>query len=226
MKKRTVALLCAAVMLLGVVFGGTMALLSHSSTPLTNTFTTADIDLTLEEETGENYIMAPGAVLDKDPTVTVVDGSASCWLFVKVKELNNAPVEIGDEKVTPVTWVVDSGWTEITYKTEAEREALDLEEGEHVYWRTYIKESGQNQFPVLTSDEDHKGGMVAIDSRLTKDYMDSIQDGDKKPQLIFTAYAIQQDWLKTEEGKPINDPAQAWALAKEQTTPSAMTPEA
>lgn len=202
MKKRTVALLCAAVMLLGVVFGGTMALLSHSSTPLTNTFTTADIDLTLVENTGENYIMAPGAVLDKDPTVTVDPGSASCWLFVKVEERNNDIPE-GKEK-KPVAWEIADGWKKV--------DGVD----ETVYYRTYTK-GGLNEFSVL------KDNQVTISDELTQAYMKS---RDAKPQLIFTAYAIQQDWLKTEAGAPINDPVQAWALAKTQTTPNAMTPEA
>lgn len=207
MKKRTVALLCAAVMLLGVVFGGTMALLSHSSTPLTNTFTTADIDLTLVEKTGENYIMAPGAVLDKDPTVTVAPGSASCWLFVKVEERNNDIPE--DKTKKPVEWEIADGWTKV--------DGVD----ETVYCRSYIKpvnpESGQYKFPVL------KDNQVTISDELTQAYMKS---RDAKPQLIFTAYAIQQDWLKREDGTPITAPADVWKLAKTQTTPNAMTPEA
>lgn len=205
MKKRTVALLCAAVMLLGVVFGGTMALLSHSSTPLTNTFTTADIDLTLVENTGENYIMAPGAVLDKDPTVTVAKGSASCYLFVKVEERNN---DIPEGK-KPVAWEIADGWTKV--------DGVD----ETVYCRTYIKpenpENGQYDFPVL------KDNQVTISDELTQAYMKS---RDAKPQLIFTAYAIQQDWLKREDGAPITAPADVWELAKTQTTPNAMTPKA
>lgn len=207
MKKRTVALLCAAVMLLGVVFGGTMALLSHSSTPLTNTFTTADINLKLEETTGQDYIMAPGAVLDKDPTVTVAKGSASCYLFVKVEELNNNPVNPEGKK--PVAWEIADGWTKV--------DGVD----ETVYCRTYIKpenpESGQYDFPVL------KDNQVTISDELTQAYMKS---KDAKPQLIFTAYAIQQDWLKREDGTPITAPADVWKLAKTQTTPNAMTPKA
>lgn len=206
MKKRTVALLCAAVMLLGVVFGGTMALLSHSSTPLTNTFTTADINLTLAETTGQDYIMAPGAVLKKDPTVTVAEGSASCWLFVKVEELNNDVPE--GQRKKPVAWEIADEWTKVKVEDET------------VYYRTYTKDGqkdGQNVFPVL------KDNQVTISDELTQAYMKS---KDAKPQLIFTAYAIQQDWLKNEDGQLITDPAQAWALAKTQTTANVVTPEA
>ena len=70
MKKRTVALLCAAVMLLGVVFGGTMAWLSKGSKPLVNTFKAGDIVIELTE-TDRTYVMAPGTRLPKDPTVSV-----------------------------------------------------------------------------------------------------------------------------------------------------------
>lgn len=209
MKKRTVALLCAAVMLLGVVFGGTMALLSHSSAPLTNTFSPASINLTLKETTGENYIMAPGAVLDKDPTVTVDAGSASCWLFVKVEERNNDIPEDNSTK-KPVAWEIAEGWDKVNVEDET------------VYYRRYTK-GGQNEFSVL------KDNQVTISDELTQAYMKS---KDAKPQLIFTAYAIQQECLKDENGGLINDAAAAWNLAKDQTpnahetTQSPETPEA
>lgn len=213
MKKRTVALLCAAVMLLGVVFGGTMALLSHSSEPLTNTFSPASINLTLRETTGKNYIMAPGAVLDKDPTVTVDAGSASCWLFVKVEERNNAAPE-GKKK--PVTWEIDSasGWKKV--------EGVE----ETVYYRTCSKSDEEQSFPVL------KDSKVTISDELTKGDMEDMKPEAAKPQLVFTAYAIQQDWLRDENGSLTNKPAEAWKLAKDQTpnahetTQSPETPEA
>lgn len=197
MKKRTVALLCAAVMLLGVVFGGTMALLSHSSEPLTNTFSPASINLTLRETTGENYIMAPGAVLDKDPTVTVDAGSADCWLFVKVKEQNNETPAGKSKK--PVEWAIASGWTPLEV------------DGETVYYRTCPKSEEAQSFSVL------KDSKVTISDELTKGDMEDMKPEAAKPQLIFTAYAIQQDWLRDKNGSITNDPAEAWKLAKDQT---------
>lgn len=185
MKKRTVALLCAAVMLLGVVFGGTMALLSHNSKPLTNSFEAANISLKLTETTGGNYIMAPGAVLMKDPTVAVDENSADCWLFVKVDERNNAEVGSAGK---PVLWEPAEGWEKVT---------LD---GETVYRKAYQKGEERN-IPFL------KNNQVVINSELTSEYLKKLPE-NQRPKLSFTVYGIQQ---KNLEGKT---DVEIWNLAK------------
>ena len=200
MKKRTVALLCAAVMLLGVIFGGTMALLSHSSKePLTNTFTAATINLELKETTGKDYIMAPGAVLDKDPTVTMDEDSASCYLFVKVEEKNNDVPEGMSRR--PVDWEMADGWTSV-YKSDGKDDKCT--EGYYVYYRVYNKdEAVARDIPVLQDSQ------VTISDELTKTYMVSKA---AKPELTFTAYAIQMPNLAylNEDGSvktPVTDEA-------------------
>ena len=53
MRKRSIALVLAtAALVIGTVFG-TMAWLSAKSGPVTNTFTTSDITVTLKETTGK-----------------------------------------------------------------------------------------------------------------------------------------------------------------------------
>lgn len=218
MKKRTVALLCAAVALLGVIFGGTMAWLNRGTAPVVNTFTTANVGLTLEETTGP-YIMAPGAVLDKDPKVMVYADSASCYVFVKVE----ANFKNGD----PITWTPAKGWTQIE----------ELAPKEIVYYRVFnesepdgtketVKVDGADcevySYPFLDKNQ------VSVSAQLTKAEMDKAYRDDignlKKdtfPTLQFTAYAIQQDYLKNADGEPITNAVGAWALVNQKAVSDA-----
>lgn len=59
MKKRTLALLVALVLVVGCIIGGTLAWLTAKTDAVVNTFTTSDIDVTLTE-TEEEYKMVPG----------------------------------------------------------------------------------------------------------------------------------------------------------------------
>lgn len=78
--KKSIALLVAVSMIVGCVIGGTLAWLTATTRPVTNTFTVGNVDITLAETTA-NYKMVPGNTIDKDPTVTVRAKSEACWLF-------------------------------------------------------------------------------------------------------------------------------------------------
>lgn len=204
MKKRTVALLCAAVMLLGVVFGGTMAWLSKGSKPLVNTFKAGDIVIELTE-TDRTYVMAPGTRLPKDPTVSVKVGSEDCYLFVKVEESENSPVE----------WKAADGWHEVP-------------DVENVFYRVFSKKKpdveatdGKYLYPFLSEEDGIVG--VNIPADLKKTDMDAFKDN--KPTLTFTAYAIQKDWLAGSvdlEGDYLteNEIAQIWQMVQSQGVPA------
>nr|MDY5756504.1 hypothetical protein [Eubacteriales bacterium] len=91
MKKKGLALVLALTLLVVGVVAGTLAWLTAKSDVVTNTFTTSDINITLEETEGgtnKEFKMIPGWTIEKDPKVTVVAGSEDCYLFVKVEELN------------------------------------------------------------------------------------------------------------------------------------------
>lgn len=218
MKKRTVALLCAAVMLLGVIFGGTMAWLSRGTNAVVNTFTTANVGLDLTETTGPEYIMVPGTVLDKDPKVVVAEDSASCYLFVKVEEKNFT------DPAAPITYAIADGWNEV-------EGIADLKTGETVYYRVFnektpgaveeIKDADGkviakgHVYPVL------KDSQVSISDTVTKDDLEAykMNPHDKSgklpcPELNFTAYAIQRDYLKDANGNELTEIADIWALAQ------------
>lgn len=126
MKKTQLAKLGLTLGLVGAVgVGGTMALLSAQSETVTNTFTVGkglhDSDITLNEakvdsETGKEIVGAErvqtneyknleqGAELDKDPTVSIKNTAADCYVFVKIEGI--------DDKYYNVTR--DENWIETT----------------------------------------------------------------------------------------------------------------
>ena len=96
MKKRilTLALVVAT---LATCFGGTLAYLQDSKSQK-NTFTTGNVYINLDEadvdgegRTSENqtYHLFPGAVITKDPTITVKAESESAWVAAKVTVTGN-----------------------------------------------------------------------------------------------------------------------------------------
>lgn len=120
MKKRTVALLLACMMVIGVAAGGTIAWLTAKTESVVNTFTVGAITLKLVETDGEgaevtsqNYKLSPGGYAEKDPIVTVQPGSEHCYLFVRVDEANNQKT-VDEQNVTIVNYTLAAGWTEYT----------------------------------------------------------------------------------------------------------------
>lgn len=125
--KKSVALVLALVLMVGVVVGGTIAWLTDTTKEIKNTFTVGNIDIDLTESTGGSYKMIPGETLAKDPTVTVEAGSEDCWLFVEIEKSANL-----DDFIA---YTVAEGWTE-------------LEAG--VYYR---EAKADDEFSVLANDE-------------------------------------------------------------------------
>ena len=89
MKKKTLLLLLALVLVIGGVIGGSLAWLTDTTNDVVNIFTTSGIDITLEESEDLDLTMVPGYTIEKDPMVTVLDGSEDCWLFVKLEKSAN-----------------------------------------------------------------------------------------------------------------------------------------
>ena len=163
MKKRNIALLLALVLVFGVAVGGTIAYLMDKTQVVVNTFTTGNVDIDLTETTGKTYKMTPNAVIDKDPTVTVIAGSEACWVFVKVEEINNPD--------TYLDYTIASPW-----------KALDETNHPGVYYIEQTAPLADKVYPVLT------GSKVTV-KNLTNTEMDAAEANP--PQLIFTAYACQ-----------------------------------
>lgn len=174
----------ALVLALGCAVGGTIAWLTKTTDPVTNTFTYGNIDIDLTE-TVRTYQITPGKDIDKDPKVTVVAGSEACWLFVKVEEKDWPEFKDGNDR--KVSYAIADGWQLVPNET-------------NVYWREVDAATAQvgTAFGVLANDT------VTVSNTLTKDEIDTVKN--TKPTLTFTAYAVQKENVK--------DVATAWALVK------------
>lgn len=97
-RKVLLAVLCAA-LLVGASVAGTLAYMQSSAT-VTNTFTTGNVDITMDETkvdlygakvaeadpvTRNEYKLIPGHEYIKDPTIHVTSTSEDCWLVVKIQ---------------------------------------------------------------------------------------------------------------------------------------------
>ena len=195
MKKRTIALLMAVVMLFGATIGGTIAWLKAETSSVVNTFTVGDINLTLAEtfnkDTNNDGVndkweakLVPGTKQGKDPYVTVIAESEKCWVFVKVEEANNAVLSDG-KKTVQYDVNVGTGatqWTQIG--------ATNV-----YYYNTPIDYSTENTGPlyVFKGDTDFANGVVVINNNLTKEIMNPGADKPAytAPTITITAYAVQ-----------------------------------
>lgn len=199
MKKKTFALLLSLVLVFGVVAGGTLAWLTQKTDSVVNTFTYGDINITLDETTGNNYTIIPGKDLAKDPKVTVTAGSEACWLFVKVEEKDWPTFTETGSTTRKVDYSVDvsaTGWKKLT----------GVEGVDNVYYREVSATEAQKgaTYYVLAGNDDYANGVVTVSENLTKAEVNSIAKGTQ-PKLTFTAYAVQKDGVTTV--------ADAWAKA-------------
>ena len=204
MKKKTVALLLACVMLFGAAMGGTLAWLTAKTSEVKNVFTVGDINLEISE-TGaadpnendsdttleKNFDFVPGDTLAKDPMVTVKANSEACYLFVKVVDAKNTRADlVGDI----IQWAVDTSiWTPV--------------EGHTGYWYKIVDADTAKDgvsYYVLTgdgvSDSDYEHGKVTVNENVTKAMVNGntvgVTNGDTgiediPPTITITAAAVQ-----------------------------------
>lgn len=175
--------LLALVLVVGCAVGGTIAWLTATTEPVVNTFTYGKIKIDLAETTGTEYKIIPGVNISKDPKVTVKADSEACWLFVKV-------AEEGTFVTDKVTYSIAEGWM-----------PLNATNHPGVYYREVDAVTADTDFYVLAGDTTYPNGVVTVSENLTKKDIKGLTE--TRPQLIFTAYAVQKDG--------INTAAEAWA---------------
>ena len=192
-KPITVAM-CALVLALGV--NATYAYLTDSAS-VANTFTVGNVGIVLTESADLDLKMVPGEYIEKDPVVTVDEGSESCWLFVEVDEAGMQGVA---SQKPFILWDVDAaeGWTK-------------LGGADNVWYREYDASAQDREFYVLAENK------VRVNPETTKGDMDALlKDGAAQPTLTFTAYAVQKAGFEAADYD--NDEsaavAAAWAVAK------------
>lgn len=162
MKKKVLALVLAMVLVVVGVAAGTLAWLTATSDTVTNTFTTSDIKVKLEE-TKNNFKMIPGYDIQKDPKATVLAGSEECFLFVKLEKSTNF-----DDFMT---YEMADGWTALT--------GVD-----GVYYREVKSVNIGTAYSVL------KDNKVTVKGEVTKAMMEGLS-ANTLPTLTITAYASQ-----------------------------------
>ena len=193
MKKKGLALILALTLLTVGIVAGTLAWLTAKSDTVTNTFTTSDITVKLQETTGTSYKMIPGYDLEKNPKAWVVAGSEDCYLFVKLDWANNTYTS-GETAKSYLDWAIADGWEPVPGET-------------NVYYRTVTSaqmssdNGATNAYPILA------GNKVTVNGEITKEQMNALDaEGAAKPTLTITAYASQLHKNATETFTP----AEAW----------------
>ena len=198
------AVLLALTLLVGAAVGGTVAWLTSTTNEVTNTFTTSDISITLEE-TGidtngdKSYKMVPGHTHSKNPKVTVAAGSEDCYVFVEVNK--SATFD------TYMASAIDAEWTLLK---------------DNIYYMIFTADSGNTKgtaYSILGAgsyvvDEENNIKLewdkdeVVTRHDVTKAMMEAVKD--ENPTISFKAYAIQY-WKDQETPFTLTE---AWALAK------------
>ncbi len=185
MKKRTLTLLLAMVLLLGAVVGGTVAWLLDKTNPVVNTFTTSDLNIELKESENLDLQMVPGHKIAKDPVVTVKAGSEKCYVFVKVDKSANYSSFLKE-------YEMNSSWKAVPDTTG-------------VYYMVVDEKAADQSFYVLAGTDDFTNGYVEVLPTVTKQNMNDLTQ-ESYPTLTFTAYACQ--YYQT-NGKEFT-PEEAW----------------
>ena len=218
---KSLALVLACFLLVGGVIGGTVAWLTADGGSVTNTFTESDIDIKLDETNPENKTapMIPGWKIDKDPKVTVKDGSEDCWLFVKITESTNSDLD------AYISYAIDDGW-EIVEPANASGTLATISTlaDEIVIGRKVYKDDTTKEFSILGAgsytdpmgdEEDFTiswdDNQVCVKPSVTEQMMEAISTS--KPTLSFQAYAVQL-FKTNSDGDNITDEfsaAEAWA---------------
>lgn len=178
MKTKTIAMIMAMVMMVVCMVSGTLAWLTDSTSEVQNTFTTADIGLTLTETfntdsdndgTNDKWQaqMIPGFSYTKDPKVTVSANSVDCYLFVKFEETNNPSTYL----TYTSTLTTANGWTQ--------GDGTDIPAT--VWYRKVMTSDTTRSWELLS------GNTIAVKDTVTKDNMTTAASAT----LTYTAYASQ-----------------------------------
>lgn len=185
MKKKTIALLLALVLVFGAAVGGTIAFLTDTTGPIANTFTVGKVDITLtetfntdEDQDGENDAwkaqLIPGTTYAKDPVVTVTADSEDCWLFVKFEENGNPSTYLTyTSNLTP-----ENGWK------QGDGTNIPL----NVWYREVDKTDTTKSFQLLAGDNTYQTGCISVKDSVNKDNMAAASAAE----LVYTAYACQK----------------------------------
>lgn len=195
--KKKLTLVVSLLLVMALSIGGTLAYLTDKTDAIENTFTVGNVTIELTETfntdtDGENGNDAwtgkivPGATVDKDPTITVVEGSEKCYVYALIE--NNLVI---DEEVVATTNLVGTDWI-----------AIGTSENKILYRYKEIVDASaaKKELPVFTQ--------VTYDGNLITAENIASLNGAK---IIVSAFAHQSDNIG--EGTTTADTAAAgWAV--------------
>ena len=183
MKKKLMTVL-ALVLVIAMSVAGTIAFLTDTTDPITNTFTVGNVDIDLTEtfntdtnNDGEadawKAQLIPGTTYTKDPVVTVTADSEDCWLFVKFEEKNDAATYLNYTS----NLTTDNGWTQ--------GDGTNIPA--NVWYRAVPKAATNTSFQLLAGDNTYPNGCISVKDTVTNQNMNTAAEA----QLVYTAYACQ-----------------------------------
>ncbi|MGI6161623.1 MAG: TasA family protein [Christensenellales bacterium] len=163
MKKKVLITVLAAVLLVALAVGGTLAWLTDTAS-VTNVFTLGDVKISLDEENWvPNSKIVPGAEIAKDPVVTVEANSEECYVFVEI-DVPAAMAAISSIDIDSTNWL-----------------KLDGEDNVYYYKTTVASSTSAQALPAVFTE-------VTISEDATNAQIAAI---GTENSIIVTAYAIQ-----------------------------------
>jgi len=169
---KSLALILAVILLIGGAVGGTVAWLTATSDEVTNTFSTSNIGVKLEESKNLDLKMIPGWEIKKDPKASVTADSEDCYLFVELTKSDNYGAYLEEYEIA-------EGWTEL----------VNVSTTSKVYYRIFDSKNAANtnvkgsEYPIL------KGDKVTVKGSVTMEQMETAKTNP--PTLTLKAYASQ-----------------------------------
>lgn len=127
MKKKILSVCLVVCLLATAIIGTTLAYFTDTK-EVTNTFTTGDVTIKLDEtdvgtdgvptgegrkEEGNAYHLLPGKTYTKDPIVTVNAGSEECYVFVRVNNTLSDIESTAEGYVNIATQMKNNGWSSL-----------------------------------------------------------------------------------------------------------------
>ncbi len=176
MKKNKKLFVLAALFLAVFAVGGTLAYLTDTTDPETNTFTFGKVEIELDEgdwDSTNATDLAPGDEVTKEPSVKVKDGSKDAFVFIEV----TMPAKIGDKDVLTLSAIDTSKWT--TVSTQG-------------YTTVYAYGSSSAMTKVSANGATDKlFEKVTVNGALSGEELATL--GDNGANIVVKAYAIQAD---------------------------------
>ena len=185
MKKKIVSVCLVVCLLATAIIGTTLAYFTDEKA-VTNTFTTGDVTIKLDEtdvdtdgvatgdgrkEEGNEYHLLPGKTYTKDPKVTVHAGSEDCYLFVKVVN-GLADLEAAGD-TTIAKQMENNGWTSVSGVANV-----------YVY-------TGEGADPAVVNG----GASLGVFETFTIDTAETAGTLAEADEVVITAYAIQAEGM-------------------------------